>query len=159
MGHGLLEALGPAPLLGRPALAVRADLIHRGVQLDVESVGILELDSRIPSGATTPLVDDRHVPGTKKIANLEPLGDRADLEGAVVEAGLPLARRLVQRLGRHERDRMMVSHIGSREPFAKMLLAFEERMAELGYRRGKDLLIVTRFAEGPANLPRVADEL
>src|SRR5215831_6467231 len=115
MSHGLLEALGPAPLLWRPALAVRADLIHRGVHLDVESVWILELDSRIPSRATTPLVDDRHVPGTKKIANLEQLGDRADLEGAVVEAGLPLARRLVERLGRHERDRMMVRRVSEED--------------------------------------------
>src|SRR5262245_65538548 len=103
MRDGLLEALGPAPLRWRPALAVRADLIHRGVHLDVESVGILELDSRIPSRATTPLVDDRHVSGVEKIANLEQLGNRADLEGAVVEAGLPLARRLVRRLRSEER--------------------------------------------------------
>src|SRR5262245_7712372 len=108
MRDGLLEALGPAPLLRWPALAVRADLIHRGVHLDVEPVRILELDSRIPSGTTTSLIDDRHVPGAEKIANLEQLGNCADLEGAVVEAGLPLAGRLVGRLGRHECDRVMV---------------------------------------------------
>src|SRR5262249_62377388 len=49
--------------------------------------------------------------------------------------------------------------IGSREPFTKLLLAFEERMAELGYMRGKDLRVLLRFADGPADLPRVADEL
>src|SRR5499427_5751355 len=102
------HVLGPAPLLRRPALAVCADLIHRGIQLDVESVRVLELDSRIPARATAPLVDDRHVLGPEKIANLEQLGDRADLEGAVVKAGLSLARGLVGRLGRHERDRVMV---------------------------------------------------
>src|SRR5262245_11148696 len=50
-------------------------------------------------------------------------------------------------------------HIGSREPFAKLLLAFEERMAELGYANGKDLLIVSRFADSPADLLRIAHEL
>src|SRR5262245_6512629 len=130
MSHGLLEALGPAPLLRRPALAVRADLIHRGVHLDVESVWILELDSRISSRATTPLVDDRHVPGTEKIANLEQLGDRADLEGAVVEAGLPLARRLMRRLGRHERDRMMVRRVPEKDHAA---------LVAIGYLKAHDL--------------------
>src|SRR5262252_3125192 len=115
MRHGLLEALGPAPLLRRPALAVGADLIHRGVDLDVEPVWILELDSRVPSRATTSLVDDGHVPGAEEIANLEQLGDRADLEGAVMEAGLPLARRLVGRLARHERDRMMVGRVPEKD--------------------------------------------
>src|SRR6266481_8545499 len=43
MCHRLLETLGPAPLLRRPARAVRSDLVHRGVQLDAESV-------RIPDG-------------------------------------------------------------------------------------------------------------
>src|SRR5262249_23142788 len=126
MSHGLLEALGPAPLLRRPALAVRADLIHRGVQLDVESVWILELDSGIPSRATTPLVDDRHVLGTEKIANLEQLGDRADLEGAVVEAGLPLAGRFVGRLGRHERDRMMVRAVPEKDHAALVAIGHLE---------------------------------
>src|SRR5262245_50502710 len=126
MRHGLLEALGPAPLLRRPALAVRADLIHRGVDLDVEPVGILELDSGIPSRATTPLVDDRHVLGTEKIANLEQLGDRADLEGAVVEAGLPLTGRFVGRLGRHERDRMMVTAVPEKDHAALVAIGHLE---------------------------------
>ena len=50
-------------------------------------------------------------------------------------------------------------NVGSREPFAQLLIAFEERMAELGYVRGKDVLIVSRFADGPADLARLADEL
>ncbi len=50
-------------------------------------------------------------------------------------------------------------HIGSPEPFSPLLLAFKERMGELGYVRGKDLVIVSRFADGPADLPRFAEEL
>jgi putative ABC transport system substrate-binding protein len=58
-----------------------------------------------------------------------------------------------------KRRRVGFFHIGSREPFAKLLLAFEERMAELGYSPGKDLSIVELFADGPSDLSRVADEL
>src|SRR5437870_13150519 len=107
MSHGLFETLGPAPLLRRPALAVRSDLTPRGVQLDVEPVGILELDARIARRATTSFVDDRHTPGAEKLADLEQLGHGADLQGAVVKAGLPLSARLEGALGRHQRDGVM----------------------------------------------------
>jgi ABC-type uncharacterized transport system substrate-binding protein len=50
-------------------------------------------------------------------------------------------------------------NVGSRESFSRLLLAFEERMVELGYVRGKDLSIVSRFADRPANLGRLAEEL
>ena len=50
-------------------------------------------------------------------------------------------------------------HIGTREPFAKLLSAFEERMTELGHTPGRDFLVEARFANGPADLPRVAKEL
>jgi putative tryptophan/tyrosine transport system substrate-binding protein len=49
--------------------------------------------------------------------------------------------------------------VGSREQFAYLLLAFEERMVELGHVRGKDLSIEPRFANGQADLPRLSDEL
>ncbi len=49
--------------------------------------------------------------------------------------------------------------VGSREQFAHLLLAFEERMVELGHVRGKDLSIEPRFANGQADLPRLSDEL
>jgi ABC-type uncharacterized transport system substrate-binding protein len=49
--------------------------------------------------------------------------------------------------------------VGSREQFAHLLLAFEERMAELGHVRGNDLSIEPRFASGQADLPRLAEEL
>ncbi len=49
--------------------------------------------------------------------------------------------------------------IGSREQFAHLLLAFEERMIELGHVGGKDLSIEQRFATGQADLPRLAQEL
>src|SRR5947199_9242348 len=99
MSHGLFETLGPAPLLRRPALAVRSDLIHRGVQLDVEPVGILELDARIAPRATPSFVDDRHTPGAERLADLEQLGDGADLQGADAQAGLPLPARVDGALG------------------------------------------------------------
>jgi len=50
-------------------------------------------------------------------------------------------------------------NVGSRESFAQLLLAFEERMVELGYVRGKDLSILSRFADRPADLVRLAEEL
>jgi hypothetical protein len=50
-------------------------------------------------------------------------------------------------------------NVGSRESFSRLLLAFEERMVELGYVRGKDLSIVSRFADRPADLGRLAEEL
>src|SRR5438445_9355379 len=80
MRHRLLESLGPAPLLRRPALATRADLIHRGVELDVEPVGILELDPWVAPRPTPSLIDDRYVPGAEKVADLEQLGDGPDLQ-------------------------------------------------------------------------------
>jgi putative tryptophan/tyrosine transport system substrate-binding protein len=49
--------------------------------------------------------------------------------------------------------------VGSREQFAHLLLAFEERMVELGHVRGKDLSIEQRFASGQADLPPLAQEL
>ncbi len=49
--------------------------------------------------------------------------------------------------------------VGSREQFAHLLLAFEERMVELGHVRGKDLSIEPRFANGQADLPRLSNEL
>lgn len=88
MSHGLLESLGPAPLLRRPAFPVRADLIHRGVELDIEPVGVLELDARITPRAPPPFIYDRHALGAEKVANLEQFRDVADLQGTMVKAGL-----------------------------------------------------------------------
>src|SRR5438445_12626778 len=104
MRHRLLESLGPAPLLRRPALATRADLIHRGVELDVEPVGILELDPWVAPRPTPSLIDDRYVPGAEKVADLEQLGDGPDLQSTVVKAGLPFWGRFVRALAGHERD-------------------------------------------------------
>ena len=50
-------------------------------------------------------------------------------------------------------------NVGSRESFALLIAAFEDRMAELGYVRGKDLAIVSRFADRPSDLARLAEEL
>ena len=50
-------------------------------------------------------------------------------------------------------------NVGTRESFSQLLLVFEERMAELGYIRGKDLSILSRFAGGPADLVPLAEEL
>jgi len=49
--------------------------------------------------------------------------------------------------------------LGSREDFAHLLLAFEERLIELGHAREKTFLIVPRFANRQPDLPRLADEL
>jgi ABC-type uncharacterized transport system substrate-binding protein len=49
--------------------------------------------------------------------------------------------------------------VGSREQFAHLLAAFEERMVELGHVRRQGLLIEPRFANGQVDLPRLADEL
>src|SRR6266850_1840886 len=115
IGHGLLEGLGPAPLLRRAALAVGADLVHRRVQLDVEAIGILELDARIAAGAAPAFVDDRHALRPEKVADLEQLRDGGHLEGAVMEAGLSLARHRVRRFGRHQRDGVMVGRVAEKD--------------------------------------------
>jgi len=49
---------------------------------------------------------------------------------------------------------------GSREHFAHLIRAFEERMGELGYVPGKDVIVITQFADGRAErLPNLAAEL
>jgi putative tryptophan/tyrosine transport system substrate-binding protein len=59
----------------------------------------------------------------------------------------------------HKARRVGFLCVGSREQFAHLLLAFEERIAELGHVPGKDLSIEPRFANGQADLPRLANEL
>jgi putative ABC transport system substrate-binding protein len=49
--------------------------------------------------------------------------------------------------------------VGSREQFAHLLRAFEERLAELGHVPGRDVSIESRFARQQADLPRLASEL
>src|SRR5262245_19221466 len=49
--------------------------------------------------------------------------------------------------------------VGSREQFAHLLLAFEQRLAELGYFAGKDVAIEPRFAKSPIDLAHLAAEL
>src|SRR3989338_2936228 len=90
IGHRLLEGLGPAPLLRRPALAFPSDLIHGGVKLYIETVGVDEFPPRVASGAAPPLVDDLYPLGAEKVPNLEQLRDAGNLEGAVMKAGLAL---------------------------------------------------------------------
>jgi putative tryptophan/tyrosine transport system substrate-binding protein len=49
---------------------------------------------------------------------------------------------------------------GSREQFAHLIRAFEERMRELGYVLGKHVIVITQFADGqPEQLPHLASEL
>jgi len=49
---------------------------------------------------------------------------------------------------------------GSREHFAHLIRAFEESLGELGYVPGKDVIVITQFANGPAErLPNLAAEL
>src|SRR6185503_16449461 len=126
IGHGLLEGLGAAPLLRRAALAVRADLIHRGVELDVKAVRILELDARVAAGSTPALVVDGHALRLEKITNLEQLGDGSDLEGAVMEAGLSLAWQRVGRFRRHQRDGVMVGRVAEKDHAALVVVGHVE---------------------------------
>ena len=49
--------------------------------------------------------------------------------------------------------------VGSREQFAHLLLAFEQRLAELGHFPGRDVSIEPRFAKGQVDLARLAAEL
>jgi hypothetical protein len=46
--------------------------------------------------------------------------------------------------------------VGSREQFAHLLLAFEQRLAELGRVPGKDVSIEPRFAKRESDLARLA---
>src|SRR2546422_11619942 len=111
MGHGLLESLCPARPLRRPALPVLADLIHRGIELDFEPVGILELDARVTPRAPPPFIHDRHAPCAEKVANLEQLRDAADLQGAMLKADLSFLGGLAPCLRTRQRRRERIRSV------------------------------------------------
>ena len=92
----------------------------------MEAVRVLELDARIAAGSAPAFVDDRHALRPEKIANLEQLGDGGYLEGAVMEAGLPLARQRVGCLGRHQRNAVMVGGVAEKDHAALVAIGHLE---------------------------------
>src|SRR5262249_43118378 len=106
--HRLFERRGALPLVAGAAIAVGADLVHRGVDLDLVAVGIVELHARIAAGAAAALVENLDASRPEKIADLEKLRNAADLERDVIEAHLAALRQLVFILCLKQRDRVMV---------------------------------------------------
>src|SRR5262249_23371521 len=82
---GLFKSGRPFPLVSRAALAVCADLIHGGVDLDLITVWIIKFEARIAPWPAPAFVKNFHSFRAEEVTNFEQLRNRRHLQGHMIE--------------------------------------------------------------------------
>src|ERR1700728_4561787 len=105
----VFERFHAIELFGRPDLAVGADLIHVGIDLERVAVGLHELAAAVAAGSAPAFEIDRNPARLQEVARAEEHVDVVDFHRQVMEAQPGVGGRAGGLFRRDKRDRVMVT--------------------------------------------------